>query len=164
MLLTRASQEAQPVSGSPATQETRVQSLGRDDPLGVGTGNPLQYSLPENPMDTGAWRATVRGVTKNRTQLRDLSTLAGNLQLSVPSLLKGFPCGLAGKESACNARDLGLFPGLGRFPREGKGYPLQCSGLENSMDCIDHGVTKSDFHFTLLFKASFILLVVLEQL
>ena len=94
-------------------------------------------------MDTGAWRATVRGVTKNRTQLRDLSTLAGNLQLSVPSLLKGFPCGLAGKESACNARDLGLFPGLGRSPREGKGYPLQCSGLENSMDCIDHGVTKN---------------------
>ena len=64
MLLTRASQEAQPVSGSPATQETRVQSLGRDDPLGVGTGNPLQYSLPENPMDTGAWRAAVRGVLK----------------------------------------------------------------------------------------------------
>ena len=70
MLLTRASQEAQPVSGSPAMQETRVQSLGRDDPLGVGTGNPLQYSLPENPMDTGAWRAAVRGVAKRQTRLR----------------------------------------------------------------------------------------------
>ena len=43
-------------------------------------------------------------------------------------------CGSAGKESACNARDLGSIPGLGRSPGEGKGYPLQYSGLENSMD------------------------------
>ena len=59
----------------------------------------------------------------------------------------GFPCGLAGKECACNARD----PGSGRSPGEGKGYPLQYSGLENSTDCIVHRVTKnrtrlSDFH------------------
>ena len=64
----------------------------------------------------------------------------------------GFPCGSAGKESGCNEGDLGLIPGLGRSPGEGKGYPLQFSGLENSMDCIVHGVTKSrtwlsDFHF-----------------
>ena len=51
----------------------------------------------------------------------------------------GFPCGSAGKESDCNAGDLGLIPGLGRSPGEGKGYPLQCSGLENSMDCIVQG-------------------------
>ena len=44
------------------------------------------------------------------------------------------PCDSAGKESACNAWDLGLIPGLGRSPGEGKGYPLQYSGLENSMD------------------------------
>ena len=56
-----------------------------------------------------------------------------------------FPCGSAGKESAYNARDLGLIPGLGRFPGEGKGYPLQYSGLENSMDCITHeGRKESD--------------------
>ena len=55
----------------------------------------------------------------------------------------GFPGGLAGKESASNAGDLGLIPGLGRSPGERKGYPLQYSGLENSMDCIVHGVTKS---------------------
>ena len=48
--------------------------------------------------------------------------------------MKGFPCGSAGKESARNAGDLGLIPGLGRSPGEGKGYPLQYSGLENSMD------------------------------
>ena len=47
----------------------------------------------------------------------------------------GFLCGSAGKESACNVGDLRLIPGLGRPPGEGKGYPLQYSGLENSMDC-----------------------------
>ena len=57
--------------------------------------------------------------------------------------IKGFPDGLAGKEFACYVGDLGLTPGLGRSPGEGDGYPLQYSGLENSMDCVDHGVTKS---------------------
>ena len=65
-----------------------------------------------------------------------------------------FPCSSAGKKSTPNAGDLGLIPGLGSSPGEGKGYQLQYSGLENSMDCI-HGVTKSrtrlsDFHFTSL--------------
>ena len=55
----------------------------------------------------------------------------------------GFLCGSAGKESTCNVGDLGLTPGLGRSPGEWKGYPLQYSGLENSMDCIVHGVAKS---------------------
>ena len=63
-------------------------------------------------------------------------------RLPTPVFL-GFPGGLAGKESASNAGDLGLIPGLGRSPGERKGYPLQYSGLENSMDCIVHGVTKS---------------------
>ena len=56
---------------------------------------------------------------------------------------KSFPGGSAGKESAYNAGDLGSIPELGRTPGEGKGYPLQYSGLENSMDCIVHGVAKS---------------------
>ena len=55
----------------------------------------------------------------------------------------GFTCDSAGKESVCNVEDLGLIPGLGRSPGEGKGYPLQYSGLENSMDCIVQEVTKS---------------------
>ena len=55
----------------------------------------------------------------------------------------GFPCGSAGKQSTCNAGDLGSIPELGRSPGEGEGYPLQYSGLENSMDCIVHGVAKS---------------------
>ena len=48
----------------------------------------------------------------------------------------GFPCGSVGKDSACNAGDLGLIPASGRSPGEGKGYPLQYSCLENSMDCM----------------------------
>ena len=55
----------------------------------------------------------------------------------------GFPSGSAGKESVCNEGVLGSIPGLGRSPEEGKGYPLQYSGLKNSMDCIAHGITKS---------------------
>ena len=53
--------------------------------------------------------------------------------MSTHSVL-GFPCGSAGKESACKAGDLGLILGLGRCPGEGKGYPLQYSGLGNSME------------------------------
>ena len=66
-------------------------------------------------------------------------------------------------ESSYNAGDLGLIPGLGRSPGEGKGYPLQYSGLENSMDCIARGVTKSrtrlsdlHFHFHLATDAAFV--------
>ena len=58
----------------------------------------------------------------------------------------GFPGGSDGKdgkESACNAGGLGSISGLGRSPGEGKGYLLQYFGLENSMDCIEHGVAKS---------------------
>ena len=60
----------------------------------------------------------------------------------------GFPGGSAGKESACG--DLVLIPGLGRSPGEGKGYPLQYSGLEKSMEncCIVHGVSKSQIRLS----------------
>ena len=55
----------------------------------------------------------------------------------------GFPCDPAGKESTCNAGNLGSIPRLGRSPGEGKGYPLQYPGLGNSTDFIVHGVMKS---------------------
>ena len=61
----------------------------------------------------------------------------------------GFPCGSAGKEFSCNMGDLSSVPGLGRSSGEGKGYPLQYSGLENSVDCIVHGVTKSHFYVSI---------------
>ena len=71
---------------------------------------------------------------------------------NLKAAIQGFPGGSDGKESACNAGDLASIPGLGRSPGEGDSYPLQYSGLENSMV---HGVTKnqtrlSDFHFTSL--------------
>ena len=59
------------------------------------------------------------------------------------SLCLGFPAGSYSKESTCNVGDLGSIPALGRSPGEGKVYPLQHSGLENSMDGIHHGITKS---------------------
>ena len=67
---------------------------------------------------------------------------------------QGFPDSSVGRESACNAGNPGSIPGSGRSPGEGNGYPLQCSGLENSVDCVVHGFTKSwtqlsEFHFTL---------------
>ena len=55
---------------------------------------------------------------------------------------QGFPGGSASKEPTCNVGDLGSIPGLGRSLGEENSYPLQYSGLENSMDCI-HGVSKS---------------------
>ena len=75
-----------------------------------------------------------------------------NNQRTLYFFCESFPCGLAGKESNCNVGNLDLIPGLGRSPGERKGYPLQYSGLENSMDCIVHAVAKSptrlrDFHF-----------------
>ena len=63
------------VKGLPTMWETRVQSLGREDPPGEGNGNPLQYSCLENPVDGGAWLATVHGVAKSRTRLSDFTTL-----------------------------------------------------------------------------------------
>ena len=75
--------------------------------------------------------------SKHNGKLMELSDLIYILEK------RGFPGGSAGKESACNAGDLGLIPGLGRSPGEGKGYPLQYSGLENSRDSIVHGVSKS---------------------
>ena len=59
-------------------------------------------------------------------------------------VFSGFPCDSAGKESTCNLGDLGSIHELGISPGEGKGYPLQYSGLENSMDCIIHGVSELD--------------------
>jgi hypothetical protein len=76
---------------------------------------------------------------KNQTKILHTKTLQGN------------------KESACSEGELSLILGLGRSPEERKGYPLQYSGLENSMDYIVYGVAKSqarrtDFHFTTLMK------------
>ena len=77
-----------------------------------------------------------------------------------------FPHNSVGKEYACNAGDMGSVPGLGRSPGQGKGYPLQYSGLENSMNYIVHGAPKSwawlshfHFHFCYINEMTFVKLV-----
>ena len=89
--------------------------------------------------------------------------------LCILMYILGLPCGSAGKECVCNVGDLGSIPGLGICPGEGKGYPLQHSGLENSMNCIVHGVAKSwtqlsHFHFQCIHYIEGVLLFILMAL
>ena len=100
---------------------------------GGGHGNPLLYSCLENPMDRGAWWAMVHRVAKSRT-CEHTDTHLHNPGKSLFIKIFSIPGGSDGKESACNVGDLGSIPGLGRSPGEGNSYPLQYSGLENSMD------------------------------
>ena len=106
---------------------------------GEGIGYPLQYSRA----------SLVAQLVKNLPAVQEtpFSFCVGKIpwrrdRLPTPVFL-GFPCDSAGKESACNAGDLGLIPGLERSSGEGKGYPLQYSGLVNSMDYTVHEVAKS---------------------
>ena len=102
---------AQTVKRLPAMRETRVRFLGREDPL------EKEMAIHSSTL---AWKIP-------------WTEEPGGLQ----SLHLGFPGGSAGKEPSCAAGDLGLSHGLGRSPGEGNGFSaLQCSGLENSMDCI----------------------------
>ena len=109
-----------------------------------GHGNRLQYSCLENPMDRGAWQATVHRVAKSWTRF---SMHAYTFVFIIyTTYIWDFPHRTVGKESACNAGHLGLIPGLGRSPVEGNGNPLQCSCLENPRDkewqATVHGVTR----------------------
>ena len=75
-------------------------------------------------------------------------------KLATTIFLLGFPGSSAGKESASNAGDPGLIPGLGRSPGEGNSYPLQYSGLENSMYIV-HGFAKSRTQLSNFYFSSF---------
>ena len=99
------------------------------------------------------------------SQIFLFSLWVGTFLKEGPSCFMCFPYGSAGKESTCNAGDLGWIPGLERSPGEAKGYTLQYSGLGNAMDRRLRGITKSrtqlsDFHFpvslvSFLFSSSF---------
>ena len=97
---------------------------------GEGNGNPLQYSCLGNPMDRGAWWATVHGVAKRWTWLNNL-----HFHFS-----QGFPGGSVVKESTCQCRRHGFDPWIrkiptsGTSPGEGNGNPLQYSCLGNFME------------------------------
>ena len=112
-----------------------IPELGR--PLGEESGNPLQHSCLDNPMDREAWQAIVyMGLKKLDMTVHNTSDWI------LP--LGSFPCCSDSKESACDAKDTGLIPGSGRTPEEGNGNPLQYSYLENSMDRgTFHGVAKN---------------------
>ena len=124
-------------------QETPVQFRGQEDPL------EKQWAIHFRILGLPWWLSGKEFVCNGRRHRRHgFDPGDGKIhwrkdRLPTPVFL-GFPCGSAGEESAFNAGDLGSIPGLGRSPGEGKGYPLQYFGLENSMDCIIHGVAESN--------------------
>ena len=109
---------------------------------GTETVNVCGVSFPNSTLLTQClanWASLVAQLVKNPPVMQETPVqflgqedLLEKGKVTHSSLL-GLPCGSAGKESACNWGDLGSIPGLGRSPGEGKGYPLQYSGLENSM-------------------------------
>ena len=112
--------------------------------IGEGNGSPLQCSCLENPRDGGAWWAAVYGVAQSQTWLKRLRSSSSSSSMRYTASLVAQLV----KKSACNAGDPDLIPGLGRFPGEGNGNPLQCSCLENPKDggiwwAVVYGVAQS---------------------
>ena len=124
----------------PAMQETRVWCLGWEDPLEKGMATHSSILAWRIPIDRGAWWATVHGVAKNWTWLKNSSLC---IMSHSKNYIYSFPTGLDGKESTCNAGALGLILGLGRSPGEGNGNSLQCSCLENPLH---RGAWRFTFH------------------
>ena len=113
---------------------------------------PTPVFLPRESQGRGSLVGCRLWDRKSQTRLKQLSSSSSCLDSS------------PGKESTCNVGDLDLIPGLGRSPGERKIYPLQYLGLENSMNCIVHGVTNSGtwlkkFHFTLPLEMCYLCMV-----
>ena len=144
-----------PANAGDSRDTSSIPGLGRSP--GGGNGNPLQYSCLENSMDRRSlvgyspWGQKESDMTEHMPCFIYLhmdylmshfsywpstspERSSGWSSLQCPSYNLKFPGGLHGKESACNAGDLGLIPRSGRSPVGGNGNHLQCSCLENSMD------------------------------
>ena len=129
----------------PETQSSKSERGASEGVKWVTPGTPVRGQVPSGQLCQPPRAATTKSQTGWLKQQGFAQGFGGWSS-------KGFPCGSAGKESACNAGDLGSVPGLGKSAGEGNGYPLQYTGLEKSLDCIVHGVAKSwtrlsDFHF-----------------
>ena len=120
-------------------QDTQVQSLGWEDPLEEGMATHSSILAWRIPMDRGAWWAAVYGVAQRWTRLKRLSSSSS----SSSSYLRASLVALTVKNPPAVRETWVLSLGWEDSPGEGKGYPLQYSGLENPMDCIVHGVIKS---------------------
>ena len=129
----------------------------RNEPDLKEKSNEVRFGKPSKILTGGAYisMVNIEWTSMKLVYFACAHNVVNHLLIMVSHLSKVFHFlnSSVGKESACNEGDLGSIPGLRRSPGEGKGYPLQYSGLENSMDCIVHGVTKSqtrlsDFHFT----------------
>ena len=123
-----------------------IPGLGRSP--GEGQGNPLQYSCLENPMENGAWRATVHRVTKSQTRLKGPSTHTYVCIVYICTYcIQGFPHSSGGKESACNAGDSSSIPGSGKICwRRDRlptpvflGFPCGSAGKESACNLGDLG-------------------------
>ena len=138
---------AHTVKNLSAMQETWVQSLGWEDPLKKEMAAHSRFL----PGEAHGLRSLVGYSLWGRKELDmtehvHIQVMPYNICLRGD--FKGFPHSSDGKESVCNARDLGSIPRLGRSPGEGNGNPLQYFCLENSMDrgawrATVHGVAKS---------------------
>ena len=119
------------------------------------------YGVAKSPIWLGNWKTTdlfvcmapqvlfCETLSFGKHSLRILNKVTAHFHLT--SISQGFPCGSVGKEFSWNTGDLGSNSGSRRYPGEGNKYLLQYSGLENSTECIVHGVEKSqtwlsDFH------------------
>ena len=115
---------------------------------GGGQGSPLQCSCLENPVNGGAWWATVHGVAKESDTTEVNEHTHTHTHAYARSYRRPECVPPDGKESTCNAGDLSSIPGLGRSPGEGHGNLFQYSCLENPLDrgawqATVHGVAKS---------------------
>ena len=115
-----------------------IPGLGRCP--GEGNGNPLQYSClgkwTEEPggLQSMGWQRAGCDLATKQQQQRAVPRHTLSLESGTTNLYMNFPGGSDGKASVYSVRDLGSIPGLGRFPGEGNGNPLQYSCLENPMD------------------------------